>query len=204
MVRCGCGAEYTVRVASLLYDHVRMCRSCAGRTRAESDPEKWRELALKGLEAANKVPKLAPYSSLSERFGKSDVQCVRQTMVGAKGRCNRGHPDYGARGIQFLFPDILAATTWVLENLGPRPSAQHSIDRIDNDAHYEPGNLRWATRKEQARNKRAYKRSTQGEFIRRVQAIRPDLNYETIRGWIAQGMDYETIIRRRKYDRSSL
>lgn len=193
-----------MRVASLLYDRIRMCRSCAGRTRAESDPGKWRDIALKALEVANKAPKLVPYRSLSERFGAPDVRCVRQTMIGAKGRCCRAHPDYGGRGIQFLFPDILAATTWVLENLGPRPSKKHSMDRIDNDAHYEPGNLRWATRQEQARNKRVYKRSKQGELIRQVQVVRPDLNYETVRGWIFQGMDYETIIRRRKYDRSSI
>lgn len=41
-----------------------------------------------------------------------------------------------------------------LDDLGERPTAQHTIDRIDNRRGYEVGNLRWATPKEQSRNKR--------------------------------------------------
>lgn len=40
-------------------------------------------------------------------------------------------------------------------HIGPRPTPQHSIDRIDNERGYEPGNVRWATATEQNRNKRS-------------------------------------------------
>lgn len=74
----------------------------------------------------------------------------------AKGRCNNPKNDsyynYGARGIKFLFTSFMQ----FLEELGPRPSEQHTLDRINNDGNYEPGNVRWATRLEQAHNTRLY------------------------------------------------
>jgi hypothetical protein len=55
---------------------------------------------------------------------------------------------YGARGIAVKFPSFEE----FFATVGPRPTTKHSIDRWpDNNSHYQPGNVRWATRSEQER-----------------------------------------------------
>jgi hypothetical protein len=74
-----------------------------------------------------------------------------------KARClNSWHPYYhwyGARGIKVdpKWRDSFAA---FLADVGVKPSPDHTLDRIDNDGNYEPGNVRWATWAEQTINKR--------------------------------------------------
>lgn len=60
---------------------------------------------------------------------------------------------YGGRGIN-VCQEWLESFESFLNHIGPKPSPKHSIDRIDNLRDYEPGNVRWATLDEQARNKR--------------------------------------------------
>jgi hypothetical protein len=78
-------------------------------------------------------------------------------------RCNNksapAFARYGAVGITVCerWNDSFEA---FLQDVGPRPSPKHSLDRIDNSGNYEPGNCRWATQIEQIRNSRAVKMVT--------------------------------------------
>lgn len=70
---------------------------------------------------------------------------------------------YGARGISVCesWQNFDNYYEWINKNLGERPSKKHSLDRINNDGNYEPGNLRWADPSEQAKNKRGPKLNKQ-------------------------------------------
>lgn len=79
-----------------------------------------------------------------------------RAAIGAFNRCHRQYDGdfdrYKGRGIEYKFNSVASMAEWLRDNLGDKPPGC-SLDRINNDAHYEPGNLRWANSKEQALNR---------------------------------------------------
>jgi len=75
----------------------------------------------------------------------------------ARKRCNdpkdKHWKDYGGRGIKMAEEWETNFKTF-LADLGPKPTPLHSLDRIETDGNYAPGNCRWATPQEQAANRR--------------------------------------------------
>ena len=63
------------------------------------------------------------------------------------------YADYGERGIK-ICPEWIESFEAFVRDAGVRPGKQYSLDRINNEGNYEPGNVKWSTRKEQNRNKR--------------------------------------------------
>lgn len=124
LCRCDCGAEREAMLSHLRRGATVSC-GCKRRTHNESA-------------GASRSPEYRTWLNVLQRCRNSN---------------NPGYSLYGGRGVRI---DERWAHSYeaFLADVGRKPSPLHSIDRIDPNGNYEPGNVRWATAKEQGRNRR--------------------------------------------------
>jgi hypothetical protein len=112
-----------------------------------------------------------------------------------RGRCNTptdaAYPHYGGRGSRVC--NRWGTYSNFLADMGRRPTPKHTLERVDNDAHYEPDNCRWVTMKEQCRNRRSSRVVTyRGQAMSLAEACeRAGLNYKTVTTRIYRGQSPE-------------
>lgn len=128
LCKCDCGGETVTNGNSLRRGHSTSC----GCRRTETI----RRVCFKHGSVRN--PEYQVWTCLKKR-------CLNPT--------NSAYHNYGGRGIT-VCPEWVEDFGAFLAHVGPRPTPQHTIHRIDNDKGYWPGNVRWATKKEQAANQR--------------------------------------------------
>ncbi len=77
-----------------------------------------------------------------------------EAYIGAKGRCtnpkDKSYINYGGRGIEFRYVSF----EQFIADVGRRPYPRYTLERKNNNGHYEVGNCKWATMKEQLKNRR--------------------------------------------------
>jgi len=128
---CDCGAIKEVRAQHLALGRVKSC-GCMRIKHGETGSKK------RGLKM---TPEYKAWMAIKDR-------CLNEK--------DKRWPNYGGRGISVCerwknsYLDFLA-------DVGRRPAPTLSVDRINNNGNYEPGNIRWATKKEQANNTRRTK-----------------------------------------------
>lgn len=172
LFQCDCGQKTTGQLSDVLYGRKLSC-GCLRKERAT-------------IHGHSGKAKSREYSS----------------WMSMKGRClnksNTAYPWYGGRGIQvykrwLTFENFLA-------DMGAAPSQVHTIERLNSDGNYEPGNCRWATRKEQALNRRTNrlveyngKRQTVSEWVTLLK-----LDDELVRSRLKLGWSFQDAVDRER------
>jgi hypothetical protein len=120
-------------------------------------------LLYRGRKACSKSC-AATVHGMATREGRDPIYNCWQGIVA---RCEHpgatGYENYGGRGIKLYGPwhDPVVFKVGVEHEIGPRPSLLHSIDRINPDGDYAPGNIRWLLKVDQPLNRRRMYNATE-------------------------------------------
>ncbi len=136
MCRCDCGKERLFRASNVKTKHSQSC----------------------GCETIIRSHKAISVAVTTHGMSRHPLYHTWNAIISrTTDPSSEGYQWYGARGIK-VHPewcdDPRPFIEWIETNLGAKPKG-HSLDRIDNDSDYVPGNLRWATFSEQSRNRRS-------------------------------------------------
>ena len=110
----------------------------------------------------------------------STYQSEYGALCNAIHRCHnpdhKAYPNYGGRGISVAdeWRNLKTGFDRFLDHIGPKPTPDLTLDRIDNDLGYLPGNVRWADRKTQQNNRRRTLSATRKLSPEQVLAIYAD------------------------------
>jgi hypothetical protein len=119
-------------MSNVVRGHIASC----GCYQAESVADRSRTHGL------TKIPEYKVWGSIIQRCTNPTAQAFQ---------------DYGGRGIR-ICDEWLNSFEAFIAHVGRRPGPEYEIDRINNDGHYEPGNVRWVTSKANMRNRRTTRR----------------------------------------------
>jgi len=150
LCRCDCGKSIKTITRSLISGNTRSC-GCLRQKSGSENPSFIHGYCPK---YGNRSPEWRAYANAKQR-------CINPHNI--------SYPYYGGRGIQFRYKSFLE----FLADVGKRPSTKYTLDRANNNGHYEKGNCRWATSKVQVANRRIKKITDfsddeiQTEFYRR-------------------------------------
>lgn len=164
---CDCGRSMRVGKFGLIKNPDVKCRSCAGKEAA----------VTRGCDGRESTPEHRAWCAMRQRCNNPNAQA---------------YANYGGRGITVC--DRWLIFDAFLEDMGKKPTPEHQLERIDNNAGYSPENCTWATRIEQQNNRRTTRYMTANgetlpcaEWARRLGTTVPTIaNRVTKSGWSEQ------------------